>query len=346
MALNPGSKPTSVLPESLSSTTRLIDRLMPAAVEAFPFERELALYLLLVGAVWPNDRHDLLTAARIFSGSVNFHASNLGPNIVFTYQDQKLRFHREFSTRKIALFNESFFDKIGGQNSLLFTRSAIDFHRDLKQQLTELLMMHDVIDFLLKASVASPRLSSSNLAFHAIAKNLFRRKNGYGVPAGAKRKRSVDQVTTANSVREKWKRAPETILLSYVLTTTFAIQNYSPCDPNFLGCLSILARQAPGLAVTSRLAIIQSSLRRNSPKQNRSIEKWSRFPMPKHFTGLIGGALRFSEDQLNRLLELSDGVLPKPLSTEQKADLRTKNKTFSPIRGARHLEADRAKAKD
>ena len=319
---------TSVLPDNLSNIQNLLDRLMPSATEAFPFERELALFLLLVAALWPDDRQSLLTAARIFSVRIEFSCFKFEVECSFYLSRVQLNFNREFSKKKLDLFNKLFFNKIGGPNSLLFTRSVDDFHRDLRQRLAELLMMHDVINYLLKASIISPQLSSSTLAFHAIENNIFERANGYGVPGGAKRKRSKHQVTTVNSVREKWKRAPKTILLSFLMTRIFRVQDFSPNDPSFLVYLSIMARPSPGRTVANFLTLIQTSLRRNSPTQNQSIEKWTYFPMPQHFSGQIGGALRFSEDQLNRVLKITDGVFRRPLSAEQKDAIRRKNKSF------------------
>jgi hypothetical protein len=44
----------------------------------FPFQRELALYLLLLASLWPGDTNRLLVAARIFSGALNFRVSGSG----------------------------------------------------------------------------------------------------------------------------------------------------------------------------------------------------------------------------------------------------------------------------
>lgn len=147
------------------------------------------------------------------------------------------------------------------------------FHHDVRHRVTELQMMHDVISFLIKASVVSPQLSSSRLAFEAVARNIFDRPNGYGVHIGAKRRRSHGKVTTVNSVREKWKRSPETILLSFIITKMFKSQNFSPSEPHFLGYTSIMARRNPGKLITILLEIGQVYLARNRHTQNNSIEK-------------------------------------------------------------------------
>ena len=309
------------LPRDFASPEKLIDRLKPDAVQAFPFESELSLYLLLVAALWPSDENRLATAARIFSGAVNFYSSAVNPNAVFTYDGERFRFGSEFSKRKVATFNESFFEELGGLNSLLFTQSANEFHNDLRARTGDLFMMHDVVDYLLKASLLSARLTSTTLAFNAIARNIFERPHGYGVPGGPKRQRSIASVTTPNSVREKWRRAPETVLLSFVMTQMWPVQNFCPVDPKFLPYLTIAARQSPGRAISNLLSLIQVSLRQNRPIQNQSIDEWTRLTERKQFSGYFGGAMMFSQRQLNRLFELSDEIFKKPMSDEQKEEI-------------------------
>lgn len=319
----------SVLPASSSSIKYLIDRLTPSAKEVFPFEHALSLHLLFIAALWPNDRQRLLTAARIFAGSTNFHIATVGPKAVFTCKNEHLHFHNEFSKSRLALFNEGFFKILGGLNSLFFTDSVTAFYRDVHQRVTDLQMMHDVISFLIKASVVSPQLSSSRLAFEAVARNIFDRPNGYGVHLGAKRMRSHGKVTTVNSVREKWKRSPETILLSFVMTEMFGPQNFSPSEPQFLAYTHIVARRTPGKFITILLKISQAYLARNRRTQNKSIEKWTQLLPARPFKGGIGGPLRFSDIQLDRVFTIVDSVFKKPLLKEQKAEFRRNNMNLS-----------------
>jgi hypothetical protein len=293
-----------------------MDRLKRSANEKFPFERELALYLLFIVSIWPNDCDRLLTAARIYSGAINLNDATVTRKLKVYYDRDVFVSHDVFSKSRLRQFNRMFFETIGGPFSLLFTPSIPEFQGMVRRRLDELLIVHDVIKFMLGASVVTSKLNSANIAFHAVAQNFFARKNGYGVRAGPKHKRSKRGVTTVHSAREKWKRAPETILLSFVMTQILAVQRFSPATPYFFTHLSRIVRSSP--EIDDLLGIIQASIKRSAHIQNGSITKWAHFPMPKAGSALIGGALRFSEAQIKRALELSDDVLKRPLSKEEK----------------------------
>ena len=328
---SPHSYCISTLSKDTPNITYLISRLMPTSIEAFPFERALSLYLLFLEALWPGDRDRLLTGARIFAGSLNFHITATNPEAVFEFQNERLLFHDEFTKGKLAIFNKTFFNEIGGLNSLFITESVAKFYSDLLQRVTELEMMHDVVRFLIMASVLSPRLGSSRIAFAAIEKNIFKHPDGYRIRSGPKRKRSRKHATTVNSVREKWKRAPETILLSYLMIEFFGLQSFSPADKQFLPYLHMRGGRTPGLSIDRILHVVQAYLVRNRPTQNTSIAKWTRLLNSQPFHGLIGGGLRFSDDQLEDVFRICDEVFSKPLPEEEKAEFRQRNKTFSTI---------------
>jgi hypothetical protein len=122
-----------------STVDELIDRLTGGERSAFPYEQELTLYLLLVASLWPNDHERLLAAARIFSGSLNFHFSLwrqtkewlLDPSGADSCKDE-INWSRE---EEINSFNEKFFINIGGLTSLLFSPSVDDFHRDVRKRI-------------------------------------------------------------------------------------------------------------------------------------------------------------------------------------------------------------------
>jgi len=335
------------LPSSLSTDQRLIERLMPNDREAFPFERELALYLLLICSLWPGDRQKLIIAARVFCGALNYHKANVARDALFSYQFGHFDFHRHYSAKKVASFNKLLFEEVGGPMSLWLTPDAREFHHEVRERLTELAMMHDVIDYLVKASIISPRLSSSAFAFYAVANNIFERANGYGVRVGPKRSRSKvekntrwenekrlrskEEVTTTHTVRQKWKQAPSTILLSFIMAQKFELHKFCPTDARFLAYVSLLTRNAPGWGITVRLRLFQGYLRQYAPVQNVSIRKWTPHPMPDAFEGAIGGVLRFSSRELNAIFKLSDSFFSKPLSELEKAEIREKNKKLAPL---------------
>lgn len=306
------------LPETLSGIEQLMTRLNSSSREAFPFERELAFYLLFIAAIWPDKPDTLLTAARIFSGALNVHAATLNRHVGLRHQGVALEFSGTFELSRLGQFNQRLFRDIGGPYSLLFTTSVDDFQRMVANRVHDLLMLHDVVDFLLKASFVSRRLCSSNLAFNAVSQNVFRRANGYGVKGGQKRIRTNDEVTTVNSVREKWKKAPNSIFLSFMLTKLYPIQDYSPAVADFLAHLCFITRVGLPSRLDPLLGAIQASIENCAPTQNRSIIKWAHFSAPEKGKGFFGGAMTFSNDEIKRVLALSDEVFERPLSKEEK----------------------------
>ena len=311
----------------LSSIERMITRLQSPAKEFFPFERELTLYLLLIASIFPDAPARLLTAARIFSGALNLHARIQGQNANFRYREHKLKFHDAFTKRRLSKFNKIFFREIGDWPSLLFTPSASEFHDAVTRRLGELQMLHDTINYILKASTLSRQLSSSNLAYNAISKNFFNRKNGYGVKIGEKkRRRTTILATTPSYVREKWKRAPNTLFLSFVMTEMFSIHRHPPTDVRFFAYLHFKVDERPGDLIAHILSLMQGYMKNGTPEQNASIEKWSRFSQHKTGHGFLGHQFRFSKKQLLRAMDLSDEIFKRRLSPDERDRILKTNK--------------------
>ena len=299
--------------------------LQSLAKESFPFERELALYLLLVAAIFPDQPERLLTSARIFSGALNLHAKQTDRKAQFKYQDQQLKFHDVFTNDRIDDFNQRFFQKIGGWPSLLFTPSASEFYDLVSHRINELKIFHDTISFMLKASIASPKLSSSKLAYHAISENFFGRDNFYNIKTGKKRVKTNSLVTTPQSVREKWKRAPNTAFHSFLLTEIFSIHEFPPTNAKFLAYLYFKASEEPWALITHSLSFMSAYLKVSVPKQNASIMKWADDIPDKTGRGFFGGGMRFSDEQLRRAMDLRDRVLKPPLSLGERDRIQTAN---------------------
>jgi hypothetical protein len=308
-----------------STVPDLINKLSDNSTEAFPYERELALYLLLVASLWPGDDARLVTAARIFAGALNFHVSNVPPNRVFNEGDSEFVFHKEFQRAKIEVFNDVFFTKIGGPQSLLFSQSLEEFHHDLWKQVADLTMIHDVMEYLIKTSSLSGRLSSLTFAYHAIAHNIFSTEGGYGIPTGQKRRRGKSElVTTMESVRAKCKGVTKNVILSFIMTRWYGIHLLDPANPQFL---VRLARQE---ILDSDLRFETSALARQllaakSP-QNISLIRWARtdaLPLekpPRFYT--------LNSEELERAFTISDSVFKIPLSQDERDALRRKLQTW------------------
>ena len=292
---------------------------------AFPFQRELALFLLLIASIWPGDLGRLIVAARIFSGALNFHISPHRKNRMFVRK--RHRFHQEFTSEKLNLFNKVFFARIGGLESLLFCQSVEEFHCELWARTNELAMMHDVIEFLIKTARYFPEFCSSKFAFNAIAHNVFGRIGGYGVAAGPKRKHlKSGLVTTPELVRAKWKNAPDTIILSYILTHWYSIHFFDAANPLFLIRLNEAVREGPRGKLIRFLSLVQEPLHLGKAKQNSSIMKWLRIDIPRlqkpvHFKPL-------TPNELDQLITISRNHFKKPLTPDQEADVRARLRTW------------------
>ena len=143
------SKSDAVL-SGLSTIEELLALTDGKIPELFPFCRELASYLLLVLSLWPNDQQRLLDAARIFSGALNYHMAHTPKDRTFPNGDslsgyEDVAFERVFPAGELEPFNRTFFDRIGGLESLLFCPSMRQFRRDICDRSEELKIVHDIV---------------------------------------------------------------------------------------------------------------------------------------------------------------------------------------------------------
>lgn len=316
----------------LSNVENLLALMQGETAELFPFCRELASYLLLVVSLWPNNQQRLLDAARLFSGALNYHVARAPKGLTFRDGDsvggyERVTFGRIFSAAKLKTFNRMFFERIGGLESLLFCPSIKQFHCDICDRTKELKIVHDVIEFLIKAARVLPsNFRSASFAYEAISQNIFSREGGYGISFGPKRKRDVsNKVTTVGSVREKWKYAPDTVILSYVLTEFYKFPQDSLANLAGFVSFSINARKITKLRLL--LSLVAAQLVEAKATQNKSIAKWTALfnvsPPTKPFV-----LPRFSEDDLERIFKIENDVHREPMSLGEQAIAREKWKTW------------------
>jgi hypothetical protein len=293
-----------VLPDGFGSLGELLEKCACSSLPAFPFECELCRYLLFICSLWPEDKRRLVDGARIFSSSLNYHASH-----------PKLR----VSDADLKKFNEHVFDRIGGQKSMLFCPSVEDYHRDVWGRISDLMMLHDVVDYILKFCIVWREMASSKVAFAAVAHNIFKRKDGYGIKKGEKR-RAMDpsMVTTPNTVRERWKNAPESMLLSYVLVRWVRIHVWDPGSIRFLISIRNSVEKVGGLSLSKLLSLTREMLKSQVSEQNRTLKKWAE---------MIGAAspisgtfytCRPTGEELEQAFVLHDKLFKKPLAAEAK----------------------------
>lgn len=267
----------------------------------------------------------------IVSGALNYHVIRTSKDRMFRDGDavrgyEDVAFERVFPAAKLVSFNSIFFERIGGLGSLLFCPSIEQFRCDILDRTKELKIVHDTIEFLIKAAkVLPPKLRSASFAYEAISQNIFSREGGYGINSGPKRMRDVrNNVTTAGSVREKWKRAPDTVILSYVLTELYRFPHYDLKCPRPFVLFSLKAREITKLRLL--LSLIATQLVEAKATQNVSVAKWTAVlnaPLPKKPFVLF----RLTEEELERVFEIDRKLHRKALSSDEQIIAREKRRT-------------------
>jgi hypothetical protein len=304
-----------------TSIPDLIHRVSDQNIQ-FPFQRELALYLLLVASLWPGNAERLLVGARIFSGALHFRLFGSGKNSKLV---KKL--NHASSSSEFDIFDRVFFSRIGGRESLLFCPSAEEFHREIWVRVNELAMVHDVIEYLIKTADLR-ELCSARMAFAAVAGNIFQRKNGYGVLSGSKRKRLPGHAATFETVRARWRVAPNTVVLSFVLARWCGAHYFDPVSPRFLPHLSKCLGAGSREWLINLLSIVQHRLRLGTAKQNQSILKRLLPETPRLQKALHFNPLTSSE--FDRIVEIRKNSVhfKKDLTAAQETNLRSKCQTW------------------
>ena len=323
------SKPPLAL-LGLSNVDDLLALMQGDTPELFPFCREVAAYLLSAFSLWPNDQQRLLDAARIYSGALNYHIAQTPKNHVFrggTEGREWVIFGRLFPAAELKSFNRIFFERIDGPKSLLFCPSVNQFRRDLVDRTEDLKIVHDVIEFLIKAAkVLPPKLRSASFAYEAVSRNVFSREGGYGIKSGPKRTRyDSNSVTTTGSVREKWKHAPNTVILSYVLTELYKFPFYDLADSGQFVTFSIYVRGITKLRLL--VSSIAKQLLAARATQNESIAKWASTvrPAPDNSPFFL---FCLTEEELERVFEIDRKVHRNPLSFDEQLAARVKRKNW------------------
>jgi len=94
----------------------------------FRFDREIALLLLLIWSMWPNDDASLGTACRLIADAITFHRRDKSDNVT----DKRIKKLEEIRARLeepwYKTFYERFYAHFGGMASarLMWTRSDLD----------------------------------------------------------------------------------------------------------------------------------------------------------------------------------------------------------------------------
>ena len=158
----------------------LIQTLLSTDKEKFPMQKAIALYCLFVFSIWTKEediaqftREDKAReAARLLCGLINFFEQRKKAKDILRYV---------MSEREVGELNSNFFRHNGGFPSLTWTTRADRFFEQIWEAYHATLIMHDVIEFLLKASINLPGALTLKMACEAIAANIFKRRPEYGV---------------------------------------------------------------------------------------------------------------------------------------------------------------------
>jgi hypothetical protein len=132
-------------------------------------------------------------------------------------------------------------------------------------------------------------------------------------------------VATAGSVREKWKHAPNTVILSYVLTELYKLPFYDFADSGQFVTFSIYVRGITKLRLL--VSSIAKQLLAARATQNESIANWASTVMwPQIIPPFV--LFRLTEGELERVFKIDQTVHGKPLSLDAQLAVREKRKNW------------------
>jgi hypothetical protein len=269
----------------------LIKTLLSTEEEKFPLQRALALYCLFVFSIWAPPRQEgqlkakcgktAREAARLLCGLFNLAEQS---------RRQKEQLRVVIPDTAVKDLNQKYFQYNGGFLSLMWTTRADTFFAQVWERYHTQLIMYDVIEFLLMASVNLPKAATTEIAYHALAANVFKRPIEYGVLRKnpiqvGKFRRLLEKagfivgdreiLTTPNGVREHWKKAPYTILLSYALSRQYWGMEF-PLTSFRLVQLIKSAEYHSVKQAFARYSRVSDQLVKYGQKQNESIQRWSK----------------------------------------------------------------------
>jgi hypothetical protein len=317
-----------------------LGRTLLAEQEEFPFQKAIALYCLFIRSIWTEEReeHPLGTppqkareAARLLCGIFNFLMDN-PPRGPIKINGESKPYDVWISDNEVHSLNEKFFRLHGGLSSLTWTARADTFFAEVWEQYHSNLMMHDVIEFLLKASISFPEATRSDIAFEAVAANIFNRPADQGVIRKAagqagQHKKVLEQagltdgraiLITPKGVRERWRSAPDTILLSYTTSICYGWLAH-PVDSTQLVQL-VTASRSPSV---QRMLAIYNIVRKHLPQRIKKNKKNSINAWAKPLIDYSAGSLMFSpftEDQRNLIVQLAKMRLNRDLANTSKPE--------------------------
>jgi hypothetical protein len=123
----------------------------------------------------------------------------------------------------------------------------------------------------------SKKISSATFAYHAITYNIFCREDGYGTKGPKRKEKAKREGTTrvieVDTVRTRCRKAPDTVILSFIMTRWFGIHLFDPANPRFFQFVSAHQVSSSGLRIA--ISIIRDRLLRNRSRLNTATMKWA-----------------------------------------------------------------------
>ena len=228
--------------------------------------------------------------------------------------------------KELERLNTNFFNRLGGQKSILFTRPPDALFEEIMKSCRDLRMASDVLAFRINALLALPKLSSAKLAQNAIKGNFFRREDKYGIRAGPTREleggkkmraRASDDISTTEGVRSKLRsRSTETLLIYHLLSRFFS--HLICMNPTFGGFWKSAERQVSQMEVILMFHSLMKQLllhKMRSPN-DRFVRELRDIAVPvKSGRWVIKG---FTPEELERVFDLYDASNKRKLTDSEK----------------------------
>jgi hypothetical protein len=188
----------------------------------FPFDKEIAIVILLSWILWPDDYRRQQKAARITAAT--FFGRRRKPDGTFEGMNEVRAavFRRRLKPgTEYRNFYDNCFVPLGGLASSLDTSLPHEWDSQADARRSELNSSLDMLQFFLIRRLTYPEHATSRrLAEKFVERNGFSRElNFYGGRVGEKRGKDRDKETwiKKNTISTRWDHAPSTLGLAFVL---------------------------------------------------------------------------------------------------------------------------------
>jgi hypothetical protein len=270
---------------SFEGVAKLLLSNTAAGSHRFPFDREMALAVLLSWALW-EDNSQHRDAARLAAGAITFQSRTSDG----TFEQKKYikdcqSLVDRFGKSWYREFYNLFFEPIGGLHSLLRMYPPHEFDSEADDRQGALNSALDMIEFLLMACRDFPQIATRNNGMQFVANNGFGRPaEFYGVRIGQSRAadKTRNYFISKDAVSTHWGHASDSLGFAYVLRRAWPeLWFLSFADHDFVNKLCGLANDHQKI---SALYECYHWLLDVAERQLTEISKFDKFPMLEDFS--------------------------------------------------------------